>query len=113
MCGYRIIFTPMNVWPSWRAVNLTYTSNSSQKSNLTLKQEQITNLLDNIKDFPSLRPPLPVSPVALEAHMMHVSGEEAAVVGLHACGVVSVMLGFRCADGPHTGSVLTLAECLD
>lgn len=54
-----------------------------------------------------------MSLVALEAHTMRVSGEEAAVVGLHACGVVRVMLGFRRADGPHTGSVLTLPECFD
>lgn len=47
-----------------------------------------------MKDFASL-PSLPVPPVALEAHMMRGPGEEATVVGVHACGVVRVMLRSR------------------
>lgn len=42
--------------------------------------------------------------------MTRVAGEEAAAVGLHACGVVRVMLRFRCVDRPHIGPVLTLPE---
>lgn len=66
---------------------------------------------DLLKKYPRFTSPLTLK--AAGAHMTRAFGEEAAVVELHACGVVRVMLRLGCVDGPHSGSVLTLPECFN